>query len=91
MWPLERVSHSCEPMVLSYEPGAGPTLVSLSLSEWYGAGEWTPFPPFWSQSYACLSDNRYGAGEWTAFYFTLPRERTRPLGEDVRGFQRFVY
>ncbi len=23
------------------------------------------------------------------FYFTLPRERTRPLGEDVRGFQRF--
>ncbi len=33
---------------------------------------------------------RYGAGEWTdPFYFTLPRERTRPLREDVRGFPRF--
>ncbi len=49
----------------------------------------TPLP-FWSQSYPCLSGIRYGAGEWTdPFYFTLPRERTRPLREDVRGFPRF--
>ena len=29
-------------MVLSYEPGAGPTLVSLYRR--YGAGEWNPSP-----------------------------------------------
>jgi len=83
VWPLERVSHSCEPMVLLYEPGAVPILVSLYHGMELVSG--TP-PPL--TSYPCLSGIRYGAGEWMdpPFYFSLPRERTRPLGEDVRAF-----
>ena len=43
VWPLERVSHSCEPMVLLYEPGAVPILVSLH----HGMELVSGTPPLW--------------------------------------------
>ncbi len=87
VWPLERVSHSCEPMVLLYEPGAVPILVSLYHGMELVSG--TP-PPL--TSYPCLSGIRYllVSGWIPLFYFSLPRERTRPWEKMSVGFRDFV-
>ena len=82
VWPLERVSHSCEPMVLLYEPGAVPILVSL----YHGMELVSGTPPLWRPILVSPAFGTELVSGWIPpFYFSLPRERTRPLGEDVRG------
>ncbi len=56
----------------------------------YGAGEWTPFPHFGASPILVSLYQWHGAGGWTGHYFTRPRERTRPFGEDVRGHWQFL-